>query len=192
MARIRKCTGGCATLSLTLLRRRREVLMNRGQFASIMTVIVVVLSVSPPTGSQPRPSNPLIGTWSLVSIEDHRAPSVLFALGPNPRGIIIYTATGEMAVQIARDPQSKFSSGYERAKPEEIKTAYEGYYAYFGKYDVDFDRKIVTHHVEASLRPMEIGLNYERTFELSGDRLILIPMENGKQEPARLTWRRVQ
>ena len=106
--------------------------------------------------------------------------------------MIIYTATGEMAVQIARNPQSKFSSEYEQAKPEEIRTAYEGYYAYFGKYDADLDRKIVTHHVEASLRPGEIGVNYQRAFELSGDRLVLIPMEHGKQAPARLTFQRVR
>jgi lipocalin-like protein len=145
-----------------------------------------------PTGGQPKPSNPLIGAWRLVSVEDHRPPDVLFALGPNPRGMIIYTATGKMAVQITRAPQSHFSSGYNKAAPEEIRTAYEGYYAYFGTYDVDFDKRIVTHHLEASLRPMEVGENYQRAFELSDDRLVLIPIQDGKQQPARLTWERVK
>jgi hypothetical protein len=167
--------------------------MNWRQSASIICLLAAGLFLPESTGSQAaKPSNPLIGAWRLVSIEDHRPPNILHAPSLNPRGLIIYTATGQMAVQITKEPQSKCSSGYDKATPEEIRAAYEGYYAYFGTYDVDFDKRIVTHHVEASLRPTEIGENYQRAFELSGNHLVLIPIKDGKQQPARLTWERAE
>ncbi|MBV9271486.1 MAG: lipocalin-like domain-containing protein, partial [Candidatus Eremiobacteraeota bacterium] len=48
----------------------------------------------------------MVGVWVLTGLEDHRPPSPLFAFAPGSQGLIIYTSSGLMSVQIARKPQS--------------------------------------------------------------------------------------
>ena len=136
--------------------------------------------------------NPLLGTWRLKSIEGILPKRALFSMGPRPRGLLIYAPTGYMAAQIVRDPGPSFPAGYEDATPEEIKNAFEGYYAYFGKYEVDVEKETVTHHLESSLRPTEIGKDYVRAFRFDGDRLFLTPVREGTKLKVRLVWQRVQ
>ena len=81
------------------------------------------------------------------------------------------------------------------ATTEEIKRAYEGYYAYFGTYEVNEQESTVTHKVQASLWPREVGADLERHAELSGDRLILTTQpkqRSGEQRRNRLTFERVK
>ena len=72
--------------------------------------------------------------------------------------------------------------------------AFDRYYAYFGRYAVDPGQGVVTHYVEGSLEPSEVGVTYERRFRLEGDRLILTAtpfMFMGEQRFNRLVWQRV-
>lgn len=41
------------------------------------------------------------------------------------------------------------------------------------RYTVDLVRHVVTHHIRASLKPSEVGIDYERPYRFEGDRLIL-------------------
>lgn len=150
--------------------------MNRYQAASVLClpVVAAVLTASA-RGAQAK--NPLVGAWRLVSVVDPHPPTAALTFGAESHGLLIYTAAGEVAVQIAQ--------------PQGRRTACETYSAYFGSYDMDLTKRSVTHHVRASLRPEEIGQDFERGFELSGDRLVLIPMQSGKPQTARLTWQRV-
>ena len=142
--------------------------------------------------SSDSPKNPLLGTWRLKSIGGVLPKRALFSMGPKPRGLLIYAPTGYMAAQILRDPRPSFPSGYEEPTPEEIRNAFEGYYAYYGTYEVDIARATVTHHLESSLRPLEIGKEYVRAFKLDGDRLILTPVREGTKLKVRLIWQRIQ
>jgi hypothetical protein len=135
--------------------------------------------------------NPLLGTWRLKSIAGVLPKRALFSMGPKPRGLLIYAPTGYMAAQILRDPGPSFPSGYEDATPEEIKNAFEGYYAYFGRYQVDLAKATVTHQLESSLRPAEIGKEYVRAFQLEGDGLVLTPVRAGPTLKVRLISQRV-
>ncbi len=136
--------------------------------------------------------NPVAGTWNLVAIEDTRPNGeVVYWMGEKPAGIIMYDASGNMSVQFMRDPRPTFAAEYNRATPEEIKNAYEGYFAYFGTYEVDEEKGTVMHHLKGSLRPQEVGIDYERAFKLAGDRLVLsmrVPGKEGRQR--NLIWER--
>jgi lipocalin-like protein len=145
----------------------------------------------------------VVGTWRLVSVETLRPNGEVSHewMGRNPLGLIIYDATGLMAVQIMRDPRPTFAPGRgccipERtATPEEIGAAYEGYYAYFGGYEVDEREGAVVHRVQGSLWPREVGRDYKRRAEVSGDRLTLTTPHfqwAGEQRANRLTWERVR
>lgn len=118
--------------------------------------------------------------------------AAIFSMGTRPQGILIYTACGHMAAEIMRDPRPTFPKGYENASAEEIRDAFEGYYAYFGTYHVNTAEKTVTHHLQGSLRPAEIGRDYVRVYELAGDQLTLNPVRDGRKLQVRLTWERAK
>jgi hypothetical protein len=151
-------------------------------------------------------SHPLHGVWDLVSLEDFEADGkVIYWLGRGASGTIAYTPGGRMFVQFLGDPHPVFAAGnvfspdgrrlLPTATEEEVRTAFGGYYAYFGRYDIDEERRVVTHHVQSSLRPHEIGANYERPYELSGDRLVLrysVRTEDGRTNTRVITRRRAE
>src|ERR1700678_817772 len=94
-----------------------------------------------------------IGTWKLVSIESEE--SRLF--GDRPVGIMIYDAPGTVAVKIMRTPRPIPAGGPAFPPAKEVQVAYKGYYAYYGTWEVDELKGIITHHLEGSLRPGDVG-----------------------------------
>jgi len=140
-------------------------------------------------------TNPVVGAWKLVSIEDTRSNGeVIYWMGSKPTGMIIYDPMGHMSVQFMRDPRPTFASEYNRATADEVKKAYEGYFAYFGTYEVDEKKGVVTHHLQGSLRPQEVGIDYDREFKLENGRLELTMKVPGKDEGRRrrLLWERMK
>ena len=123
-------------------------------------------------------SGALVGTWKLVSFEERKPNGeTTYPMGPKPRGILIYDQAGMMSVQIMRDPSLRPLS----AEPR------DSYYAYFGRYDVHASEATVVHHIEGSMQPGEVGVDYTRSVRLRGDRLIL-----GVSTTRTLTWQRIQ
>lgn len=137
-----------------------------------------------------------VGTWRLVSIEEPRPNGeITTSTGRYPVGLLIYDGTGHMAVQIVFRERPNFSSGGRQGTLEEIKAAFEGYAAYFGRYEVDGKDATVTHHVEGSPVPNNIGTVVKRAFEFSGNRLILTPPRSrltSQQGETRLIWELVK
>ena len=89
-------------------------------------------------------------------------------------GLLIYAATGHMAVQLLRAHRPLFAAGDPyRGTPEEIKAAFEGYIAYFGSYEVNEAEGVVTHHVHGASFPNWIGGDQQRFFAFAGNQLIL-------------------
>jgi hypothetical protein len=121
-------------------------------------------------------SGALVGTWTLVSVEE-RKPSgeTIQWMGPRPLGLLIYDRAGNVSVQIMRDP----------SLPQTPADPQGGYYAYFGRYEVNEGEATVVHRVQGSMRPSEVGAEYTRSVRLIGDRLVL------SLTPTRtLTWQR--
>jgi hypothetical protein len=131
-------------------------------------------------------ANPLVGTWRVIAFDDRQDEASPWQplLGEHPVGYLVYDPTGRMSIQIMKTPPPPpFTT--ERVwteSPEEAKIALDGYVAYFGTYSVDQAKRVVTHHVEASLTPNIIGTDQARPFSIQGDRLVL---GDGR------TWRRV-
>ncbi|HYS06982.1 MAG TPA: lipocalin-like domain-containing protein [Candidatus Dormibacteraeota bacterium] len=120
----------------------------------------------------------LVGSWRLVSYEDRPASGpAVFPYGTEPKGFLVYDATGHMAIQIMKQPHPKVASGDPyRVTPQEKEALLDAYAAYFGTYRVDAARGIVVHHAEGDLYGLFIGRDEERPFELTGDRLVLKPL----------------
>jgi len=135
-----------------------------------------------------------VGAWKLVAFEGQLVPKRDWA------GLLIYDATGHMAAQLLPLDRPKFESGNRlQGTQEEIKSAFDGYFAYFGPYEVNEAEGVVILHVKGSIFPNDVGRDNIRYYEFSGDRLTLIPtnMVDGKLIPkssatVRLIWERVK
>ena len=125
----------------------------------------------------------LAGTYRLVALEAIRpnGETTTGWLGPRPTGLIVYDPAGNMSVQIMQGP---------RDTPQQ-----NDYYAYFGKYEIDEETHTIVHHVQGSLYPDEVGLDYRQTFTLLEDRLVLTTTKHlvdGEERSNRLTWERLK
>jgi hypothetical protein len=140
----------------------------------------------------------LIGAWALQSYEARSVDGsdVIYPLGVDPRGIIMYTPDGYMSAQLMRSGRPRFSGDDMQLAPEhELAAAASGYLTYAGPYNVVRDG-LIAHHVEVSLLPNWIGGTQYRAARLSGSVLELSPPEplliDGQHRNLRLVWHRAK
>jgi|SRR5580698_960672 Lipocalin-like domain len=133
--------------------------------------------------------NPFVGTWRLVSIDS--GESRLF--GESPVGVLMYDADGNVAVQIMRNPRPEFAAntmGF--PTPKDLQVAYKGYYAYYGTYTIDAAAGQITHHLNGSLRPGDVGKDFVRAYTVTDRTLSLKPVNDSQAKDACLNWERAK
>ena len=71
--------------------------------------------------------------------------------------------------------------------------AFDSYYAYYGTWTFDARTSVVTHHVESSLVPGEVGVDYTQSVTLQNGRLIFTNRSTDQGEPRvrRKVWERL-
>jgi hypothetical protein len=122
--------------------------------------------------------DPFIGAWRLVWLEEpgpdgnvHRADCA---------GMFVFTRDGHASVQVMyRNPQAGTAAG-------PVQYAQGGYEATFGRYEVDPSARTFTYHVEGALARSLIGKDLVRSFELSGNQLIV--KSSNPNERWRVAW----
>jgi hypothetical protein len=142
------------------------------------------------------PKEQFVGTWKLLSFEFRRADGgVLYPLGEDAVGRLMYDAKGNMSVHLMSLHRAPFAAKDQlKGTSEEIKSALEGFIAYFGSVDVNEEEGAVVHHVEGSLFPNLIGKDQKRFFKFHGSRLELTaPAKPWGGEPMTgvLIWERM-
>ncbi|MEE3166252.1 MAG: lipocalin-like domain-containing protein [Chloroflexota bacterium] len=120
-------------------------------------------------------SDRFVGTWRLLECYGKWSDGrISYPYGDKPEGQLIYDGHGNFSGQIAGSGRPAFETGnLLKGTPEEIKTAFEGYIAYYGTYEVDESKGQVTHHVQSALFPNWIGDIQTRNFEFEGKKLRL-------------------
>jgi hypothetical protein len=114
----------------------------------------------------------LLGGWRLESwsfvYEDGREE---FPMGPDARGYILYTTTGQVSATIMRADKSEC-------------------FAYAGRYELEGGT--VFHSIELSTNPGLIGVRSTRHIALDGDRLTLSgpDFQPGTRRSQKIVWRR--
>ena len=169
----------------------------RMKFPTITALFVALLA---PTCIQAAPSTDrenLIGSWDLVSLENHGANGKTFyPFGEHPIGRITYTADGKMMAQIMRAERKPFATGdLYSGTADEKAAAYDSYVAYYGDFSVDPALHTVTHTVTGSLFPNWTGGQQMRFYELKGDELVLTTKPfhaQGTEVTAHVVWHRVK
>jgi hypothetical protein len=118
----------------------------------------------------------LHGAWRLTSLETVRPDGSLLRewMGERPSGILIYQPGGQVSLHIMRDPRARWQADHAfKASPTERVAAFDGYYAYWGTFELDPAAGKVRHRIAGSLWPSEVGTTVERAVEVAGDTLTL-------------------
>ena len=145
------------------------------------TCIPLCQAAPDPAGTPLRSREQLVGAWRLVGIEyrDRSGPAVDPFYQTGSIGLIIYDSSGWMSVHIAAPhrrtwdvPASRLPSDAAGQDTGSKAAAFDSYYAYYGTWDFDPAKSVVTHHVKSSLIPAETGLDYGQKVTLENGRLI--------------------
>lgn len=138
----------------------------------------------------------LVGVWRLLSFElKISTGEVVYPVGRDTRGMLVYDEHGNMAAQIMRVDRPVLASNDQlRGSDAEVRAAFEGYLAYYGSYEVVAGGTRVVHRVIGSLFANWIGTEQVRLIRFDGDRLALAtePLScDGREMTAEMTWERV-
>jgi hypothetical protein len=117
----------------------------------------------------------LLGAWSLKECAEILPDgSKRFPFGDDALGQVLYTADGHMSAQLLRAGRAAFPSDDYRGAPVEVAAeAFQQYFGYFGRYEVDAGAGTVTHFIEGAWLPNLENTAQVRTFRFEEDCLVL-------------------
>lgn len=160
--------------------------------ARALAMILLVLGAATTPTAQPRADaarlkQQLIGSYKLVSYVTYDQ-SGTERKTPYTVGQISYDAAGRMSAQLMAADRPRMAG--QPADEAQRAAAYSSYVAYFGRYEIDADKGVVTHHVEGSLQNM-VGSAMPRWFEFSPDgSTLFLSTKTGDRVTGRLRWDR--
>jgi hypothetical protein len=138
--------------------------------------------------------NVLVGSWKMVSYEvAFEDGEVIYPLGQDALGCLIYTEKGYMSVNIMTANRHPFvSEDFTQASIAEKVAAFETFIAYSGQYEILNNQ--VIHYADIASVPNWIGIGHERFFQITGNQLLLStnPIKRGDRLATyRVVWERV-
>lgn len=153
------------------------------QLSSLALGVALLL----PTAAAAQAPQSIVGVWRFVGETDSTADGKPLAFMPPTgfAGLLIYTKNGHFSAQILPNAPAP-----DRSVPQLLEFST----AYFGTYVVDYRQHRVTHRVLGNLAPDAPQGEYQRTFEVTGNQLILhgsFPYE-GKTAFFAVSWERVE
>src|SRR5262245_11042658 len=126
-----------------------------------------------PDGASASVHSQIVGTWELVSTEDRLSDGSTRAYpdaGPHGKGLLMYGADGRMCAQLMNPDRPHWKDANHPSDAEKI-SAFDGFSAYCGSYEVDEQRKTIYHFPETAWMPSIVGTKQRRPFTLHGDLL---------------------
>ncbi|NML40390.1 lipocalin-like domain-containing protein [Chitinophaga sp. G-6-1-13] len=138
----------------------------------------------------------LWGTWSLISVENTNADgSKISPYGEHPVGMLIFTSTGEYAIQILKANRSKVAANdKDKATPEENAMLVRGNNSHFGTYTIDENKQVIVFNIQHAFYPNWEGIAQVRTYSLKDNLLTytVTTPTNGGAAVAKVVWRKNQ
>lgn len=130
--------------------------------------------------------------WHLKSMEIRTPFGEMKPFGDAPRGALVYLPEGRMFVQMANSERPKFPSETAYGwSDEEARQAFDSVSAYYGRYEVDWEKQEVRHFVEVASIPNWTGTTQVRAFTLRDGQLELsnpVPLPDGSQAKIVVVW----
>lgn len=138
----------------------------------------------------------LVGSWSLVSIDNiYPDNSRVYPYGENPKGLLIFDANGNYAVQILKAIRPKIVSGDKNnCTAEENATLVQGSNSHFGKYEMDVEHKIIVFKIESASFPNWEGTTQKRSYIITENEIKYVvtnTTQGGQSVIAEVVWRKL-
>lgn len=142
------------------------------------------------TGARDR----FLGTWRLVSFDATQADGTKTQpYGDAPEGRIQYEKSGRMSAMLMQSDRKKVSTPLpQNATVDELRELTRSITSYYGDFEVDEAKQIVTHHLKFANNPNWVGTDLVRSYQFENNRLILSadsPLQTGGT--LRLVWERL-
>jgi hypothetical protein len=171
--------------------------MNQRNLLSLSAIVALALFMVPgaATAQQKTLKEQVIGTWIAVS-NDSTTPDgkkeQLF--GPNPKGILVFDASGQWAQIIVHPDVPKFKVNNRlKGTAEENTAAVHGTTATFGTWTLDEANKTINVRYVGGMFPNQAGTEGKRTIvNVTPNELKLIVPTTATGARAENTWRRAQ
>jgi Lipocalin-like domain len=115
-------------------------------------------------------------------------------LGPNPKGIMMFDASGWFSFQLAQPARPKFASDNRlQGTAEENKATVQGSLSYYGKYSVDEADRVLHLFIESSSYPNFDGIDNKRIIRsLSEDEFTWYSPAGSIGTTAEVVWKRAK
>jgi hypothetical protein len=172
--------------------------MNRSLGIAAAACVAIILSTSVAQNPHEHSSirSKLVGTWELISTEDHLTDGSTRSypdIGPHGKGFLIYTADGYMCAQLMNPDRPRWKDENQPTDAEKI-SAFDGFSSYCGQYEVNENESVVYHLPKTALHPGFVGTRQRRPATLRGD--VLTFADKVSDEPGVdnyvIVWRKVR
>ena len=113
----------------------------------------------------------LVGAWRLVSAVVDKDGQKVEPLGPNPRGAVLFVASGYFSWNMLCGDRPRFTSdSYQTGTPEENKAAVQGTISFVGTYTVTSDGSLTLSIIGSNFPNWE-GTTRTGKVEINGDEM---------------------
>lgn len=136
----------------------------------------------------------LVGTWKVVSSQrtlKNGKKAFDPALGPHGIGFLIYSPDGHMCAELMNPDRPTWKNN--APTDQEKVSAYDGFFAYCGRYEIDAEKHLLVHLPEVSMKQSYVGTKQIRPFRFEGTRMILADKANDDSdvESWQVVWEKV-
>jgi hypothetical protein len=171
--------------------------MNRGRVLSLPAVVALGLAMLPSAAVSQQPSlkQQLVGAWTLVSIiATDKTGNKSDRRGPNPKGLLIFDASGRFSILTSRADLPNFAiDNVNQGTAEENKAVMTGMIANVGTWSVDEKTKTITTNIDAGSFPNLNGKSQTRVISsLTADELRYVNGASVSGTVDEATWRRAK
>jgi hypothetical protein len=171
--------------------------MNRHSIIGLPVILLVALVMASggAVSQQTSLREQLVGAWTLVSIISTDKQGLKSERrGPNPKGLLIFDASGRYSILTARSDIANFKiNNVDQGTPEENKAVLTGMIANIGTWSVDEVTKTITTHVEAGSFPNLNGNTQKRVISaLTADELRYVNGASATGTIDEAIWRRAR
>lgn len=138
----------------------------------------------------------IVGTWKVVSSavtlkDGSKRPHPV--LGPNGMAFLMYAADGYMCAELMNSDRPAWKDKNHPTDEEKL-SAFDGFFAYCGRYEIDADKNHLVHLPEVSMTQDYIGTRQVRPYRFDGNRLVLEDKVDGDPEVTawQIVWEKVR
>ena len=171
--------------------------MNKARIITWSAIAALALAMLPSgaVSQQGSLKQQLVGAWTLVSIiATDKAGNKSDRRGPNPKGLLIFEASGRYSILTSRADLPNFAiDNVNQGTAEENKAVMTGMIANVGTWSVDEKTKTITTNVEAGSFPNLNGKTQTRVVSsLTADELRYVNGASVSGTVDEATWRRAK